>query len=294
VTLLEATVTAGPAVDTQPRLVAATAIPQRAEGPLSLRERQRAQWDAVAGRIGDLEGAATTAYYRRAEERLLSRAFGDVRGRRVLKLDLWNEAFNTRILHWLNAQGAEAWGLDLSRVVAARASENARRAAVPLRLLRADIRELPLADGSFDALYTMGTIEHIDEYRQALAEVTRVLRPGGRAVIGVPNLWDPFLRPLMVWVLDRFGGYAYAPEKAFSGGELRRVVEEAGLVVRERTGILAMPGWLRMADLYFHRRGWRAQGAMERLLWPFEQIERSPRWAGRFGYLATVVAERPR
>jgi SAM-dependent methyltransferase len=258
------------------------------------RERQRAQWDAVARTIGDLEGAATTAYYRRAEERLLRRAFGDVRRRRVLKLDLWNEAFNTRILHWLQREGAEAWGLDLSRLVAARARENARRAALPLHLLRADIRELPFADGSFDALYTMGTIEHIDEYRQALAEVTRVLRPGGRAVIGVPNLWDPFLRPLMVWLLDRFGGYAYAPEKAFSAGELRRVVESAGLVVRERTGILAIPGWLRMADLFLHRRGWRAGAAMERLLRPFERIERSPRWAGRFGYLTTVVAERPR
>ena len=44
---------------------------------------------------------------------LLSRCLGDLAGRRVLKLDLWNEAFNTRILHWMAAQGAETYGLDV-------------------------------------------------------------------------------------------------------------------------------------------------------------------------------------
>jgi SAM-dependent methyltransferase len=224
---------------------------------------------------------------------LLRRAFGDVRGRRVLKLDLWNEAFNTRILHWLAEEGAEAYGLDLSRLVAVRAAENARRGGVPLRLLRADIRELPYADGSFDGLYTMGTIEHIVEYPQALAEVRRVLRPGGRAVVGVPAKWNLFLRPQMVWLLDLFGRYAYAPEKSFSVGELRRVVTAAGLVVHEHTAILALPGWLRMADLFCHRRGLAAGRLVEGALRPFERLERSPRWAARLGYLLTVVAERP-
>jgi len=40
-----------------------------------------------------------------------------------------------------------------------------------------------------------------------------------------------------------------SPEKSFSYGELRRVVEICGLRVRHRTGILAFPGILRMAEL---------------------------------------------
>src|SRR4051812_24743626 len=102
-----------------------------------LRGSQRQTWDRVAASIGDLSGAPSTAYYRRCEIALLDRSFGDLRGKRILKLDLWNEAFNTRILHWMRDQGAEAYGLDVSRVVVARARRNTRALGQPARLVRA-------------------------------------------------------------------------------------------------------------------------------------------------------------
>lgn len=260
---------------------------------LPLRKRQRRKWDEVARSMPDFSGAATTRYYRRCEIALLEREVGNLRGRRVLKLDLWNEAINTRIAEWMASRGARVVGLDLSREVAFRARRNALREGFDARLLRADIRELPLASGSFDVVYTMGTIEHIDEYRQALAEVARVLRPGGRAVVGVPWRWDPWLRPAMVWLLDRFGQYAYAPEKSFGAGELRRDLESAGLRVVARTGILTLPGFLRMADLFLHVRGIRLGRLGEALCAPFERAETRWRWPGRFGYLMTLVADKP-
>ncbi len=272
------------------------------EATRSLRERQLRDWDRIAGSVSDFSAAPSTLYYRRCEMSLLQRSLGDLRGKRVLKLDLWNEAFNTRILAWMREQGAEVVGLDLSRVVAFRARKNARdeRQAGDARsnghgpaLLRADIRELPFATGSFDAVYTMGTIEHIDEYRQAISEVHRVLKPGGRAVIGVPHKWDLFLRPVMVWILDAFGQYLYAPEKAFSAGELRRDIERTGLRFVERTGILTLPGFLRMADLFFYTRGLPFYRLSPLFLAPFQYAETRWRWPGRFGYLLTVVADKP-
>src|SRR5215213_5618102 len=195
------------------------------EATRDLREQQRRDWDRIAASVSDFHAAPSTQYYRRCEMALLERSVGSLRGKRVLKLDLWNEAFNTRILDWVRSQGAEVVGLDLSRVVAFRARKNAVKNGHAPALLRADIRELPFPEGSFDVVYTMGTIEHIDEYKDALREIHRVLRPGGRAIIGVPHKWDLFLRPLMVWVLDAFGKYLYSPEKSFSAGELRRDVE---------------------------------------------------------------------
>ncbi|MEP7013673.1 MAG: class I SAM-dependent methyltransferase [Acidobacteriota bacterium] len=274
----------------------------RDEATRSLRERQLRDWDRIAGSVRDFSAAPSTLYYRRCEMALLERSLGDLRGKRILKLDLWNEAFNTRILAWMREQGAEVVGLDLSRVVAFRARKNARderKAGDPRSngqgpaLLRADIRELPFATGSFDAVYTMGTIEHIDEYRQAISEVHRVLKPGGRAVIGVPHKWDLFLRPVMVWILDAFGQYLYAPEKAFSAGELRRDVERTGLRFVERTGILTLPGFLRMADLFFYTRGLPFYRLSPLFLAPFQYAETRWRWPGRFGYLLTVVADKP-
>jgi SAM-dependent methyltransferase len=258
----------------------------------SLRERQRRDWDRIAGSVRDFFAAPSTQYYRRCEIALLQRSVGDLAGRRVLKLDLWNEAFNTRILDWIRSQGAEAVGLDLSRVVAFRARRNVRGNGHAPAFLRADIRELPFLTGSFDVVYTMGTIEHIDEYRDALREIHRVLRPGGRAVIGVPHKWDLFLRPLMVRILDAFGQYLYAPEKAFSARELRRDVEGAGLEVVERTGILTLPGFVRMADLFFFTRRIPLYRLTPLFLAPFE-METRWRWPGRFGYLLTLIADKP-
>ena len=257
------------------------------------RAGQRLAWDRVAAAVGDLWGAPSTEYYRRCEIALIRRCVGDLSGRRVLKLDLWNEAFNTRILHWMADQGAEAYGLDLSRVVAHRARRNTRLAGKPDRLVRADIRELPYPQGSFDFVYTMGTIEHIDEYVQAIAEVRRVLRPGGRAIIGVPHKWNLFLRPALVWLLDRFGKYAYAPEKSFGSGELRRAIEQTGLVVGARTGILTIPGLLRIADVYCYTRRIPLYRLSPLALWAFERLETRYRWPGRFGYLMAMVAEKP-
>ena len=266
------------------------------EGPpevARLRRRQRRNWDRVAAAMPDFSTAPSTLYYRRCEIAMLRRELGSLAGRRVLKLDLWNEAINTRILHWMESEGAEVVGLDHSPVVAGRALRNSRQRGSAAGILRADIRELPFADDSFDFVYTMGTIEHIDEYRQAVAEVRRVLRPGGQTIIGVPDKWNVFLRPLMVAVLDVFGMYHYSPEKSFGAGELRRVIEGAGLRVRTRTGILALPGLVRMADLFLHSRGLPGAALMRLLIRPFDFFETRYRWPGYFGYLLTMVAEKP-
>ena len=63
----------------------------------------------------------------------------------------------------------------------------------------------------------MGTVEHFDDTDGALREIFRVTRPGGVAVIGVPNRRDPFLRPLLVALLYRIGLYATASRSRTRG-----------------------------------------------------------------------------
>ncbi len=255
---------------------------------------ERRQWDRVASSLADFSRARSTLYYRRCEIALIQRWLGPLAGKRVLKLDLWNEAYNTRILHWMAGQGAEVVGLDGSGVVAALAHTNSRRAGVPAGILRADIRALPLADDSFDLAYTMGTIEHIAEYRQALAELQRVLRPGGRAIVGVPHRWNLFLRPLLVNILSAVNRYPYAPEKSFGAGEFRRVLRGAGFLVLDRSGLLIAPGPLRMLDLLLHIRGSAWERPIGNLVVPFELMETRWMWTGRFGYLMAMKVEKAR
>jgi SAM-dependent methyltransferase len=59
--------------------------------------------------------------------------------------------------------------------------------------MQADARKLPFPDESFDLLVAFDVLEHIDEDYLAAAEIKRVLRPGGTALIAVPcdmALWS--------------------------------------------------------------------------------------------------------
>ena len=268
--------------------------PPATAAPASKRKLQSFAWDEIARSMPDFSQAPSTLYYRDCEIELFRRHAGDLRGKRFLKLDLWNEAINTRILKWVAEQGAEVFGMDISHVVSRRAHQNALNEGSDMDLVRADIRELPYADESCDIVYTMGTIEHIDEYRHAIEEIRRVLKPGGRAIIGVPFKYDIFLRPLLVAVLEAFGKYPYAPEKSFTPAELKKDVADAGLDVKARTGILIVPGILRMADVYFHIHRIPLLWLTSALVRPFAWLEKRWEWPGNFGYLLTVVADRPR
>jgi SAM-dependent methyltransferase len=49
-----------------------------------------------------------------------------------------------------------------------------------------DVTHLPFADACFDALLCIHVLEHVTQDRQAIAELCRVLKPGGWAVVSVP------------------------------------------------------------------------------------------------------------
>lgn len=54
--------------------------------------------------------------------------------------------------------------------------------------LRLDVRALDVEDASFDLVFASHVLEHVDEDRRAIAEIARVLKPGGLAVLPVPLL----------------------------------------------------------------------------------------------------------
>lgn len=248
-------------------------------------------WADVGERFPDLAGAASTRYYADNERRLFSEHFPGLSGLKILKTDLWDEARNTRILAWASARGANAYGVDISEPTLAHARAAFR--GTPLRCAVSDVRALPFRDASFDAIYSMGTIEHFDETERAVEEMARVLKPGGRAIIGVPNRHDPFLRPALATIMQALGLYAYGYEKSYSRRALREMLERAGLLVVAETAILFMPGWLRILDLACHawcRPLGRVTGA---LVWPFVLMDRHLAAVRRHGYLLATVVVKP-
>lgn len=64
----------------------------------------------------------------------------------------------------------------------------------PNSAICADAQRLPFADNSFDAAANIGSLEHVELMEVAVREMARVLTPGGRACLTVPNtfglLWN--------------------------------------------------------------------------------------------------------
>ena len=264
-----------------------------AEGNESVGSPYRSFWNRVGARFPDLGGAESTAYYRENEELLFRDHLEPLDGKRLFKSDLWDEVRNTRILQWAAGSGAKAYGLDLSVATTIGAKAEFARDGADLRAAVSDVRWIPFRDRSFDAVYSMGTVEHFDETEQAIAEIFRVLERGGRAIIGVPNRLDPFLRPLLVWGLDKLGLYGYGFEKSYSHSGLRSMLEKAGFEVIEQTGILFIPGWLRMLDLACHVWCRPLAGLTGLAVKPFAWAYRRFPRLRRHGYLIAAVVIRP-
>ena len=248
-------------------------------------------WDDVGANFPSLKGAVSTAYYFACERWLFETYLPKIRDLVVFKTDLWDEAKNTEILRWAADEGARPMGIDVSIDVVREAGKvlGAHRPGFVV----GDVRAIPFRDGVVDAVYSMGTIEHFEEYAQAVREIFRVLKPGGTAIVGVPNKLDPFLRPFMVQIMNATGLYGYGMEKSFTPGALQRLLESAGFRVTARTGILFIPGWLRMLELWLFTRRSRLAGATTVPIHLFAWLYRRVPAVRRHGYLTVCVATRP-
>ena len=111
-------------------------------------------------------------------------------------------------------------------------------------VLRGDATKLPFADGSFDVVITSEVLEHIQDDVAAIAEMVRVLKPGGHFAATVPA-WFP---EKINWMLsDEYhapkseGGHV----RIYSATELSAKLRTAGLDLRghHRAHALHSPYW---------------------------------------------------
>jgi ubiquinone/menaquinone biosynthesis C-methylase UbiE len=86
---------------------------------------------------------------------------------------------------------AEVVGIDLTAVAVRLVAERARREGLgTVRLGVGDAEALAFADGSFDVVYSFGVLHHTPRIERAVAEVHRVLAPGGLAVVMLYHSWS--------------------------------------------------------------------------------------------------------
>jgi SAM-dependent methyltransferase len=81
--------------------------------------------------------------------------------------------------------GGRVLGVDLSFGMLAAARHRLATAEHPAALANADATALPLRDGAADLTFAMHMLYHVPDPADALRELRRVTRPGGRAIIGL-------------------------------------------------------------------------------------------------------------
>jgi SAM-dependent methyltransferase len=181
-------------------------------------------------------------------------------GRRRRALDAGcGHGFQTALLQ---ALGYETHGVDLAAALL-----DLARARVPrAELACADVMALPYPDGSFDVVSCCGsTLSFVTDPDRALAELARVLRPGGRLLLEcehkwsldlawtavsaltrdalgygttVGTLWRALRRPLRAPIVLPYPGYGALT--LFSARDLRRRLAAVGLRAERAWGIHAI------------------------------------------------------
>jgi ubiquinone/menaquinone biosynthesis C-methylase UbiE len=96
-----------------------------------------------------------------------------------------------------------------------------------IALLVGDAIRLPYRDGTLDAVFGFGVLHHLPDWRQGLAEISRVLRPGGIYFL------EEFYPPLYQNFLARRIFLHPAKDRFFSH-DLHQALQEAGFALRGR------------------------------------------------------------
>ncbi len=112
-------------------------------------------------------------------------------------------------------------GLDLSLPMLHRADQRLRYSAA---LVNGDALRLPFDSATFDVVVSSSALHYVPHLQDALAEVARVLRPGGRLV-----LTDWCTDYLTTRLIDHFLQYGdRAHSQAYGNSHLRRLLTETG------------------------------------------------------------------
>lgn len=111
---------------------------------------------------------------------------------------------------WLALNGKQVWAFDLSENAVELAKKSAELSGVAdsIEFDAKDATKLDYKDNYFDVLTGTDCIHHLIKYPDAIRELARVLKVGGKAVYFEPLAWNPFihiLRTVNIWWTKREG-----------------------------------------------------------------------------------------
>ncbi len=131
------------------------------------------------------------------------------------------------------------------RMIAKAASRAATESGGGTRYMLARAEELPFHDRSFDLASTVTVLSFVEQRARAIGELARILKPGGRLVIGELGRWSTWAasRRIRAWL----GQELWKNARFTTARELSALVTRAGLSVERVRGGVYYPRFARMA-----------------------------------------------
>jgi SAM-dependent methyltransferase len=161
----------------------------------------------------------------------------------VLKTDLFDECVGEGLYPALALHARRVVGIDVAPAVVAGAGRRHRGLVGKV----GDIRALPFAEESFDAVVSNSTMDHlagVEEVETALGEIRRVVRPGGHLVLTVDNPYNPLVavrNALPPAIARTVRPTLYLSAWTCGPGALGSLLRRSGFDVLEITAILHFP-----------------------------------------------------
>jgi len=169
------------------------------------------------------------------EQRLVLDMMGELAGRRVLDAGCGDGA----LVCAMASRGADVTGIDPDPAMLAAARSRAENAGLRATFLEDRVDRLPFADATFDVVTSVTVLCFVPDAAGAVREMARVLRPGGRLVLGELGRWSVWamLRRVRGWL----GSTTWKVARFRTATELRALAKGAGLSVTEIRGAVYYP-----------------------------------------------------
>lgn len=206
---------------------------------MTLGSERGTDWDEYSNAIAQRKNSPEWAVLRNAREQHYDQFFSVTANEMVLDAGCGHGEYTLFALK----RGARVWSIDTSEAMLSfvRSTCQHERVSAEGYSLQS-VTEIGFPDEHFDTVYCLSVLECLSDPEQAIAELVRVLKPGGRLYLDVCNAYAVHWR-LLFLLMQLFGAAPRGHMRYFRPGEIRAMTAAHGCHTVADSGQAFSPPW---------------------------------------------------